>query len=197
MSFRYRASVVALVALVLFASTAFSSTAFTSADVDREATVAVAADDAALLALTDGHPGDGLVEQTGAGTLEIDFGLGGGTGANEDAVFDFGSTSTPTSNHAFRIANRGTGARSLDLAFALSGSDGGDPAANVEFTFYLDTGTDGTIDSTLSTSEEDAGVTFSSVAPGDTVYAVVTVDTRDLGASSADLSGELSVSAGN
>lgn len=195
MSFKHRATIVAFAALVLLASTAFSSAAFTSTTVERDATVSVSTDDDALISLIDGHPGSGLVEQTSGGTIEIDFARGGASGVTERARFEFGSTSTPASNHAFRIVNRGPGAKDLDVSFALSGSDGGDAAQNVLFRFYHDAGTDGSIDTTRTTSEEDAGVTIPSVAPGDTVYVVVTVDASSLGAST-DLSGDLSISAG-
>lgn len=196
MSFRHRASIAALAVLVLFASTAFSSVAFTSTSVDRTATVSVATDGGALLSLVDGHPDSGLVEQTAAGTIEVDFGLGGGAGATEDARFVFGRPGSPASNHAFRILNRGTQPRSVDLSYELAGSDGGDESANVEFAFSLDAGADGTVDATRRISEEDAGATFPSVGPDDVVYVVLTVDTRGLG-SGTDLSGRLSVSAGD
>lgn len=195
MSFRYRASIVGLAAVVLFVSTAFSSAAFSSATLERDATVSVTSDDAALIALIDGHPDNGLVEQTSRGTIEIDFSRGGASGATERALFEFGSTSSPSSNHAFRIVNQGPGPRDLTAAFSLSGSDGGDAAENVVFRFYHDVGTDGSIETTKTASEEDAGMTLSSVAPGDTVYVVVTVDARNLGAST-DLSGDLSITVG-
>lgn len=195
MSFRHRATIVAFAALVLLASTAFSSSAFSSMDVDREATVRVSTDDEALISLIDGHPDGGLIEQSGGGTIEIDFSRGGASGVTERASFEFGDPATPASNHAFRIRNRGPSAKDLDVAFALAGNDGGDAAQNVRFEFYLDVGTDGTIDVTRTTSEEDAGVTIPTVAPADTVYVVVTVDASSLGAS-ADLSGDLSITAG-
>ena len=196
MSLRYRASVVGLAALVLVASTAFSSSAFTSTTLEREATVSVSTDDAALIALRDGHPGSGLIEQTDGGTIEIDFSRGGAVGVTERSLFEFGSTATPASNHGFRIVYQGPSVEDLDVSFALSGSDGGDSAQNVLFRFYHDAGTDGSIDDTRTTSEEDAGSTLPSVAPGDTVYVVVTVDARNLDASD-DLSGDLSIAAGS
>lgn len=195
MSFRYRASILAIVALVLLASTAFSSSAFSNATLERESTVSVTTDDDALIALIDGHPGSGLIEQTDGGTIEIDFGRGGAAGATERTMFEFGSTTEPASNHGFRIVNQGPNPRGLTVSFSLAGSDGGDAARNVVFRFYHDAGTDGSIDATRSVSEEDGQATIPSVAPGDTVYVVVTVDTRNLGAG-ADLSGDLSVTAG-
>ena len=195
MSFRYRASIVGLAAVVLLVSTAFSSSAFSGATVDRGATVSVTSDDDALIALVDGHPVSGLIEQTSRGTIAIDFSRGGAVGATERALFEFGSTSSPVANHAFRIVNQGPGPRDLTAAFSLSGSDGGDAAQNVAFRFYHDVDSDGSIETTRTTSEEDAGVTIASVAPGDTVYVVVTVDTRNIGPS-ADLSGDLSITVG-
>jgi hypothetical protein len=195
MAFRHRASIVGLAALILLASTAFSSSAFSSATLERDATVSVSTDDEALITLADGHPNSGLIEQTNRGTIEIDFRRGGATGATERAEFQFGSTSTPASNHAFRIRNRGPSAKDLEFSFALTGSDGGDAAQNVQFRFYHDVDSDGTIDDTRTTSEEDAGATIPSVAPADTVYVVVTVDASNLG-SSTDLSGDLSITAG-
>lgn len=195
MGFRYRATVVAFAALVLLASTAFSSTAFSSAEIDRGMTVSVTTDDSALIALIDGHPSSGLVEQGTGGTLTIDFQRGGASGPNEEAVFEFGSTSSPASNHAFRIENQGDRAKPLTVSFALSGSDGGDPAANVEFTFFVDLGSDGTIEDTVTVSEETGQATTTDVGSGDAVYVAVTVDTRGLGGST-DLSGDLSITAG-
>lgn len=195
MAFRHRAAVVALAALVLLASTAFSSTAFTSAEVDRDVTVSVTSDDAALIALIDGHPSSGLVEQDGGGTLSIDFTRGGATGPNEDAVFEFGSAASPASNHAFRIENRGDREKPLTVSFTLTGSDGGDPAPNVEFTFLVDLNADGSIEETVAVSEEDAEATTTDVGPDDVVYVVVTVDTQGLGGST-DLTGDLSITAG-
>lgn len=196
MSFRYRASIVGFVALVLLVSSALASSAYSSASLERDATVSVTTDDDALISLIDGHPGSGLVEQTSDGTIEIDFRRGGASGVTERALFEFGDTATPASNHAFRIVNRGPGARDLTVSFALAGSDEGDAAQNVLFRFYHDAGSDGSIDTTRTTSEEDVDSTIPSVAPGDTVYVVVTVDTRNLGAG-ADLSGDLSITAGS
>lgn len=195
MGFRYRASVVGLVALVLLASTAFSSTALSSAQLERDGTVSVTTDDSAMLGLIDGHPASGLVEQTDAGTIAIDFERGGASGPNEDARFQFGSDTSPASNHAFRIVNRGSQARQLVVSFSMSGTDGGDPGANVEFLFTRDLGSDGAIEDTVTVSEEDAQATVPSIGPDDTVYVVVTVDTRGLTAT-ADLTGDLSITAG-
>ena len=196
MSFRHRAAIVGLAALVLLASSAFSSSAFSSTSLDREATVSVSTDDAALITLADGHPDSGLVEQTSGGTIEIDFTRGGAVGVTEGALFEFGSTATPASDHAFRILNRGPSAKDLTVSFSLTGSDGGDAAQNVLFRFYHDVGSDGSIDATRATSEEDADSTIPSVAPADTVYVVVTVDTRSLDPGD-DLSGDLSITAGS
>lgn len=195
MGFRYRASVVAFAALVLFASTAFSSTAFSSAEVDRGISVSVDADDSALIALVDGHPQNGLVEQASSGTLTIDFRRGGASGPNEDALFEFGSTPSPASNHAFRIENTGDYAKPLTMSFTLTGSDGDDPAANVEFTFFVDLGSDGSIEDTVTVSEESGQASTIDVGPNDVVYVAVTVDTQGLGGST-DLSGDLSITAG-
>jgi hypothetical protein len=196
MSFRHRASIVGFAALVLLASTAFSSGAFSSATLEREATVSVTTDDSALIALIDGHPGSGLIEQTSGGTIEIDFTRGGAAGATAGVRFQFGSTSTPTTDHGFRIVNQGPSPHDLTVGFSLSGSDGGDPAGNVVFRLYHDVGTDGSIESQTTVSEETAAATIASVAPGDTVYVVVTVDATDLGAGD-DLSGDLSITAGS
>ena len=195
MGLRYRASVLGIVALVLLASTAFSSSAFSSAELEREGSVTVSTDDSAILALVDAHPSDGLVQQSSRGTLAIDFSRGGATGPNEDALFRFGDENSPASNHAFGIENRGSQDRQLTVSFAMDGSDGGDPAANVAFLFARDVGSDGAIESTATVSEEVAATTIASVGAGDTVYVVVTVDTRGL-SGATDLTGDLSISAG-
>ncbi|HKJ57812.1 MAG TPA: hypothetical protein VKA37_01175, partial [Halobacteriales archaeon] len=95
-------------ALVVVVSVAVVSTsAFTTVTLDRETTVSVTADDAALVTLADGHPGGGFVEQTSTSTLEIDLTRGGASGANADATVELGSTADPIGDHAFRIEHRG------------------------------------------------------------------------------------------
>ncbi|MDX1744680.1 MAG: hypothetical protein R3324_01975, partial [Halobacteriales archaeon] len=170
--------------------------AFTGVQAERSVTVSVAADQQALLALADGHPG-GLVEETGDGQLTIDFAQAGGLGANEDAVFKLGDPSGPQANHAFRIVNQGTQPRDLQFEYTL-GSGGGDPDPdeNLLFTFHWDTTGDGTPDDSVTVSEKSGFTTASipGVEVGQAVYVVVTVDTRGLSQTS-DLSGDLTIRA--
>lgn len=199
MSLKQRMGLLALAALILLASTAFSSSAFTSTTLERDADLTVVTDAAAYVALIDGHPNGGLVEQTGDGMLTIDFTRGGAHGANARALFELGASQAPVNDHAFKIVNQGTQTRDFQFRYTLdsSAADGSSTTQNLRFTFYHDTGSDGTVDTTYSLSEHPGSnhVIITDVASGDTIYAVVTVDTRGLSAAS-DLSGTLDVRAG-
>lgn len=185
-------------ALVVVVSAAVVSTsAFTTVTVSREATVSVTADDDALVTLVDGHPGDGFVEQTSTSTLEIDLTRGGASGANANATVELGSTTDPIGDHAFRIEHRGDAPANLSFQYGLDGSAGAGEDSGPQslvFTFSHDAGDDGTVDTSVSVSENTGATTatIAGVQPGDPVYATVVVNTTGLSQAS-DLSGTLGV----
>lgn len=186
-------------ALVFGSVNLFATSAFTTTELTREVNVSVTTDASGLLALRDGHPDAGFVEDTGDGRLTIDFTRGGSAGANPNATFDLGSTADPVGDHAFRVVNGGNIARDVRLQYTLaagSAAAGGDRALVIRG--YRDTDGDGTVDSqaTLSENTGDSQATLGPVAPDGTVYVVVSVDTSGLD-SGADLSGRLNVTAGD
>lgn len=190
------AIVMAVGVVAVTGAVVFPTAAFTGVQAERGVTVSVAQDQQALLALVDGHPG-GLVEETGDGQLTIDFSQGGGSGANEDAIFKLGDPDNPQPNHAFRVVNQGTQPRSLEFQYTLAQS-GGDPDQdqNLLFTFHYDTTGDGTVDDSVSVSEKSGFTTATvpDVGVGQAVYVVVTVDTRGL-TQTGDLTGDLKIRA--
>lgn len=185
-------------ALVVVVSAAVVSTsALTAVTLSRETTVSVTADDAALVTLVDGHPGGGFVAQTSGSTLEIDLTRGGGSGANANATVELGSAADPIGNHAFYLEHRGDAPANVSFEYSLDGSTGAGEASGPQslvFTFSLDAGDDGTVDSSASVSENTGSTTATivGVQPGDPVYATVVINTSGLSQAS-DLSGNLGV----
>lgn len=189
--------VFALIVILVTIAVVFPTAAFTGTAVERSATISVAADEAALVALIDGHPTGGFIEQSADGSLEIDFSRGGGQGANFAAVFNLGDESDVENNHAFRIVNQGTQSRDLELEYTLNpgSTDGDSGTRNLLFTFYYDGNDDGNLESyTLSEHPGDNQAIIPDVDVGDAVYVTIRIDTRGLSATS-DLSGDLEVSA--
>lgn len=175
--------------VVIAVSAMLGASAYTTGTVSRSATIDVVADDAGLIALSDGTSGD-LVTQSSDGTLAIDFTRGGAGGVNVDASYELGNPSDPVNQTAFNISN--LDAESHDLTIEYTGVDAaatGDGTANIQYQVYDSSGTQ-----VAMVSEEDTSKTISSVASGDTLYVVMVIDTTGL-TSSTSLSGTLTVSA--
>lgn len=172
-----------LVVLVAISSAAFAASASTTGGVDRASNVDVVSDDKGLLSIQDGTTG-GLVHQNSTGALEIDFTKGTANGVNTAANFSIGDTTSANTSYAFNVTNQDTTTHSL--TFDYSGSDSQDTGDNVQFRLYDSSG------SYLGTASEEGSFAASSVAPGDTVYVVLVVDTHGLD-TNADLSGTLSI----
>lgn len=180
------------VIVILAVALTFPTSAFTTTTLERGVTVSVASDDQGLVALIDGHAG-GVVEQTQAGTLTIDFSKGGANGANVNAQFTLGDPANPSSNHAFRIVNQGTQARDFTFSYVLNnpGQDGS--GENIRFEFYRNTS--GSPDKVVSETQSDQ--TISSVGVGESIYVIVEIDTNGVNHANTDLSGTLEIVAGD
>lgn len=177
------------VLVILAIALTFPTSAFTTTSLDRTVTVSVASDDQALVALIDGHPGGGIVEQTQNGELTIDFRNGGAAGANEEAQFTIGDPNAHQTNHAFKIVNQGTQPITFEFQYAVSnGFSDSDSGVNLEFIFYFNA------NGPYRVSEESTQTTIQSVGVGDSIYVVLTLDTRGL-SNSDDLSGTLEITA--
>ena len=190
------AIVMAIGVITVTGAVVFPTAAFSGVQAERGVTVSVASDQQALLALVDGHQG-GLVEETGDGQLTIDFSKGGGSGANEEAIFNLGDPNNPQSNHAFRVVNQGTQPRDLEFEYTLaSGGSDPDQDQNLQFIFHYDSTGDGSLDDSVTVSEKSGftTATIPDVSVGQAVYVVVTVDTRGL-TQSGDLTGDLTIRA--
>lgn len=192
-----RLAVVGLVVAGITGAAAFG--AFSSVSADRTAKISVATDADALLAIRDGHPNSGLVEPGTNGVLSIRFDRHGGEGVNRDTVVTLGDVNAPTTNHAFSIVNDGNQPRPLDIEFRPEPgfTDGDSGTRNVEVTFHVDRGSDGSADTTLELSEAsgDRSIHVADLSTTDTVYVTVRIDTVGLGGNS-DLSGSLRIRAG-
>jgi len=173
-------------AALLIVLGAFGASAFTSGYVDRTASVDVVADDVGLVGLTDGNAGS-LVDTSGD-KLSIDFSSAGGSGANADGYFELGDPNNGNETYAFNITNNDNSAHTLSLNYTLDTEDS-DSGANVTFEVY-----DSTDSQLLSATDENGEQSSSTdaVASGETVHAVVIVDTTGK-TSSDDLSGTLRV----
>lgn len=192
-----RLLVVALVVAALIG--AVSTGALSSVSAERDVTISVATDDTSLLALRDGHPNAGLVEQDSDGVLTLRFDRHGGNGINWNFVTTLGDPSNPASNHAFSIDNDGTQTRSIDLEYTLApgATDGDTSVRNAVYTFHVDRGADGTVESTVEISEHSGDRTASipDVKTTDRIYVTIRFDTVGIGDAS-DLSGTIRISAG-
>lgn len=190
-----------IVGLVVVAVAGAAATgAFSTVTAERDVTVSVATDTNALLAIQDGHPNSGLIEQDANGALSIRFDRHGGEGVNRDVVLTFGDGASPVSNHAFSVENDGTQSRSVDIEYVLAaGATDGDTATrNLVATFHVDRGADGSIDNTLEISEHSGDRTTSipDLTRTDIIYVTLRIDTRGLSGSS-NLGGTLRIRAGS
>lgn len=182
------------VIVILAVALTFPTSAFTTTTLERGVTVSVASDDQGLVALIDGHPGGGVVEQTQQGSLSIDFRKGGANGANVEAEFTLGDPSNPTTNQAFRIVNQGTQERDFTFTYTLHnpGQDGS--GENVRFELFRSGGPP----AAAVVSETTGGQTITSVGVGESLYVVVKINTIGVNqAQNTDLSGTLEIVAGD
>lgn len=163
------------------------ASAFTTATVARDAQIDVTDDTQGVIGLT---PGDvSGVSTNGSGALNLALGQeGSAQGLNTEGTFTYGSDTNPTTTYAFEVTNNDSQAHSIDLSYALDGSDPDGNVANVEFEVYDDTG------SLVATASEDSTAALGSVSAGTSHYVVVRIDTTGV-TSSQSLSGTLTVSA--
>lgn len=186
-SLKTKLAVFVIAVIPLLVATVFGTSAFTATTLDRSSDITVSTDDTALLALTDGHPGRGLIEQTKKGQLTIDFTRGGADGATRNAKFVLGSETNPTAEPAFTVVNLGTQPRDVTFQYTLAGTDSG-ADENVKFELYrTDTS------NPLSTSEQSQPATVDALAPGEEINVIIIITT---GNSGGDLTGNLNVTAG-
>lgn len=149
---------------ILGAST-IGSVAYTTASVDRSVTSTVAADSAAVIGLQAG--GAGAVTENG-GQLEVDTKAASGSGLNSGGEFTYGEPTSPSSTSAFSITNNDD--TTHDLTVSLTGMT---LPGSSSFTIQLFQS-----DSTsIGTVSDGTPVTKSGWDPGNTIYAVIVIDT--------------------
>lgn len=169
-------------ALLLLAATMFGASAFTTAEVSRDASIGVTADNESLIAL---GPGEASTLDSN-GELSIDVNPGSTEGVNVNSTYSFGDSASPTSSYAFNITNADSESHSFTLSYEnIQNAQGA--AAPVNFTVYDSAGTEiGSVtpSSTVQTT----------VSSGETVYIVLDVDTTGLD-DGADLSGDFIITA--
>ncbi|QCJ45981.1 hypothetical protein [Haloprofundus sp. MHR1] len=183
-----RRTLIATVGAIM--GTGIAATAYTSATVTREATIGVKTDSEALIALDPSTEFTQITEDATTGELLINF-----PSLNANSEFVFGDVADPTTANAFTI----TPSKGSDVTLSYTFTGGADPDGstgtnpNVEFEVLSWNDTDSTATSETTASEEAEG---SFTATADTPYYVVlTIDTTDVDLSTADLTGELTISA--
>lgn len=176
--------IAALAVCLLLATSAVSATAFTSISLQRDANIAVAADDGGVVQL---DPGSSSFVTLESGQLAIDVTNGGASGTNVESLLKIGKQNEPTQTHAFEVTNNDDAQRELTFEYTLA-SDAQDTAQNtdnVQFVFYDSDGNE------VNSLSEGGSVTLSPTS-GQTYYVVLVVDTSG-SAISDDLSGTLNI----
>lgn len=164
-------------------ATTVGSIAYTTAEVERTVTSNIAADSAGIIGLTAGTVS--AVTENGDGQLVIDTAVGDATGLNGDATFTYGDSTDLANQNAFSITNN-DGA-SHDLTVSLN-------------SMTLPTGSSFKIElfdantNSLGVVEPGNDVTYNGWASGETIFAIITIDTTDA-TKGDDFSGNVKFSA--
>lgn len=174
-----RAILVVLVVVAIYGVQASAATAVTgevgsamSADAGGEAPLLI--DAGAVSGIATGDDGD----------LLVDAGSGGSAGINPGARVTYGDPGAPADHPAFSVTNPASERRVVTMTYA--GVDAADPGANVRFEFADRSG------ARVGTVTEESGPVSIPVGGGETLFALVVVDTHGL-SSADDLSGTLSI----
>jgi len=184
MAAKFKVSILAV--LLIAASGAFAASASLTGSVDRSSNVDVVNDDTGIIALQDGSDG-GLVYQNDTGALAVDFTNGSASGVNTAAHFEIGDTANANTTYAFNVTNLGDATHdfTFDYTQNTAHSDGN---SNLQFKVYNES------ESPVGTADEEGNTaSVAGVAPGETLYVVIVVDTHGLD-SDDDLSGDLTIS---
>lgn len=167
--------------------TGIGATAYTSATVTRSATIGVKADSTALIGLSPSADFTQITEDGTTGELMINF-----TSLNANSEFVFGDPADPSNVYAFTI----TPSEGSNVTFAYSLDSGTDPSGtnpNVQFeVLSWDSGTSTATSQAVASEETDDSFTATA---GTTYYVVLTIDTTNVDISTADLTGELTITA--
>ncbi|MGZ0748545.1 hypothetical protein [Haloparvum sp. AD34] len=165
-----------LLIAVISVSSVAGTAAFTSGQVDRQATVQVAGDDAALTGLAPGATD--LVYHDASNELQIDFSQVTASGVNANSTYTLGDKSAANETYAFNVTNNYNTQYKYTFDYAFDQNTNG---GNVSFILYDNTGAK--VDTASPNSS--GSITLTS---GEVGYVVVELDAVD-----ADLSGKLTV----
>lgn len=170
---------------LLLGTSIVGASAFTSASVQRDAAIDVVSDDVGIVGL---GPGNSAIVALQGDKLTIDTAIGSASGVNQDATLTVGNSSSPSTDYAFNVTNNAGTSKDVDFDYSITGTDTDTTSDDVRFTVYRNSSAVG------SFTEEDSGLTVSSVGSGSTLYVVMTIDTTNNPVSD-DLSGTVSISA--
>jgi hypothetical protein len=162
-------------------ATSIGSVAFTTANVSRDVSVDIVADDAGPIAFAAGATN--AVTLTN-GLLTIDTNTANANGLNGNGTFNYGDNSAPSTTFAFSMTNNGGGSR--DFTFGLGNFTLGGSSA---ITLSLYDGTDTLIGDVTTSTDQTTTLTA-----GSTLYAVITFDTSGL-TKTDNMNGDLTVDA--
>ena len=161
-------------AVVVMAGVGVGASAFTTANIDRDAEVAVTSDTSGILGLKAGDAGQ-VYEKDGQLTIDATHGItNSAVGLNEDANFTIGASGDAANTHAFQLTNSDSQGHDITIGYDIDGS----PSGTIEFAVYDENGK-------VATATADSSDSFT-VASGETRYVIINITTD---ANQDDLSG--------
>ncbi|ERG91440.1 MAG: hypothetical protein J07HQW1_01474 [Haloquadratum walsbyi J07HQW1] len=161
-------------AVVVMAGVGVGASAFTTANIDRDAEVAVTSDASGILGLKAGDAGQ-VYEKDGQLTIDVTHGITNSAGGlNEDANFTIGASGDAANTHAFQLTNSDSQGHSITIGYDIDDS----PSGTIEFAVYDENGK-------VATATADSSDSFT-VDSGETRYVIINITTD---ANQDDLSG--------
>lgn len=148
-------------------ATSIGAVAFTQANVQRDVSVDIVADDAGPITL---NPGATPAVTLQNGLLTVDTNTANSNGLNGDGTFTYGNSSTPSSTQAFSMTNNSGASKSVTFGlqnFSLGGS------SSITMSIYDST------DTLVGDVTPSSDVT-TSLPASDTLYVVLSFDTSGL-----------------
>ncbi|MFC7227192.1 hypothetical protein N0B31_07235 [Salinirubellus salinus] len=165
-----------------------TAAAYNSFTLTREASIGVEGDGSASAFLTL-SPGTSNIVSTNTND-ELDIAIGNAidsnkaAGVNVGSQLDVGTFSDPTSTPAFTFQHNATDNQDIDISYNLTGTDGGDADANVQFKI-----SDGSNEYTVT---ETGTLSLTGIANSTLFSVALRVDTNGL-SSTEDLTGDLTI----
>jgi len=156
-----KTSIAALVVGLIVATSFVGAAAFTTATVERDVTVDIAADNNGIIELQDGTA-DAAAMSGNELVIEPDSAQ---NGLNVNATFTYGNTSNASGSNGFTITNRDDQTHEFFLNYSGSGSG--------TLEFYVENSSSDSVN--FSDGDSPKSITLT---PDETAYVVIIVDTK-------------------